>query len=167
MALFGAAVVSKEHTVTLPALLLLTDYFFNPGFSFEGIKRNWRLYLVVGIGLLFGLVMVWAASESGHRQRRFSNGRIQRRPIPLHPISCLLRLPRPLPLSALSIHRLRFSCFEDYPRPGRVHCGPAHRHPWYSPASTTAAVSRLPRTGSWRSAFSFFRLVPSFPSEIL
>jgi protein O-mannosyl-transferase len=44
LALYLAAASTKEHTVTLPALLLLTDYFWNPGFSFQGIRRNWRLY---------------------------------------------------------------------------------------------------------------------------
>jgi len=45
LALFGAAALTKEHTMVLPALLLLTDYFWNPPFSFQGIRRNWRLYV--------------------------------------------------------------------------------------------------------------------------
>ncbi len=48
LALFGAALLSKEHTVVLPALLLLTDYWWNPGFSFQGIRRNWKLYAAHG-----------------------------------------------------------------------------------------------------------------------
>ena len=55
--LYGAAVITKEHTATLPALLLLTDYFFNPGFSFTGIKRNWRLYSLIAVGFLFGIAL--------------------------------------------------------------------------------------------------------------
>lgn len=52
---FILAVGSKEHTVTFPALLLLTDYFFNPGFSFSGIRANARLYIPIGIlGVLGG-----------------------------------------------------------------------------------------------------------------
>lgn len=47
LALFGAAVASKMHTAILLALLLLTDYYWNPGFSFQGIKRNWRLYVLI------------------------------------------------------------------------------------------------------------------------
>ena len=35
LVLFGAAAATKEHTVVLPALLLLTDYYWNPGFSFS------------------------------------------------------------------------------------------------------------------------------------
>ena len=42
--LFGAAVGGKEHVAVLPLVILLTDYYWNPGFSFTGIRRNWRLY---------------------------------------------------------------------------------------------------------------------------
>jgi len=61
--LYGAAVTTKEHTVTLPALLLLTDYFFNPGFNFpgfnfEGIKRNWRLYAAFVVCAFGGVLLV-------------------------------------------------------------------------------------------------------------
>lgn len=64
LVLFGLAVITKEHTVTLPALLLLTDYYWNPDkngkrFTFEGIKRNWRLYAVVAAGGLAGAAFVW------------------------------------------------------------------------------------------------------------
>jgi tetratricopeptide (TPR) repeat protein len=64
-ALFGAAVITKEHTVTLPALLLLTDYFFNPGFTFEGIKRNWRLYapMVAGLFMAVGLAAYYLKGD--------------------------------------------------------------------------------------------------------
>ncbi|MEO7141873.1 MAG: tetratricopeptide repeat protein [Bryobacteraceae bacterium] len=96
LALFGLAVLTKENTVVLPALLLLTDYFWNPGFSFEaqrvrrappsaeetaprrtpfcassfnGIRRNWRLYAPIAIGALLGLGFVArvlrAASSAG------------------------------------------------------------------------------------------------------
>ena len=49
LVLFGAATLAKEHTIVLPALLLLTDYFWNPPFSFEGIRRNWKLYVPVTV----------------------------------------------------------------------------------------------------------------------
>src|SRR5260221_1628204 len=58
LALFGAAMATKENTVVLPALLLLTDYFWNPGFSFEGIRRNWRLYAPMLAGAIVGVVAV-------------------------------------------------------------------------------------------------------------
>jgi tetratricopeptide (TPR) repeat protein len=50
LALYGAAASTKEHTVVLPAVLLLIDYFWNPGFSFSGIPRNWRLYAPIAVG---------------------------------------------------------------------------------------------------------------------
>jgi protein O-mannosyl-transferase len=59
LVLFGAAALTKEHTIVLPALLLLTDYFWNPPFSFSGIRRNWRLYLPIAVsGLLVGAYLV-------------------------------------------------------------------------------------------------------------
>ena len=58
MALFAAAVATKENTVVLPAVFLLTDYFWNPGYTFEGIRRNWRLYVpIAGVGAI-GIVRV-------------------------------------------------------------------------------------------------------------
>jgi protein O-mannosyl-transferase len=48
--LFGAAVSTKEHTAVLPLLLLATDYYWNPGFSLQGIRRNWRLYALLAAG---------------------------------------------------------------------------------------------------------------------
>jgi tetratricopeptide (TPR) repeat protein len=42
--LFGASVAGKEHVAVLPLVILLTDYYWNPGFTFEGVRRNWRLY---------------------------------------------------------------------------------------------------------------------------
>lgn len=50
LALFGAAVLTKEHTIALPALLLLTDYFWNPPFSLSGMRRNWKLYAPIFAG---------------------------------------------------------------------------------------------------------------------
>lgn len=80
--LFGCAVATKEHTLVLPALLLLTDYYFNPGFAsapsaggpeqsaggaLSGIRRNWRLYLPVAAGAALGgafVMRVLATSQS-------------------------------------------------------------------------------------------------------
>ena len=56
--LFGAAALTKEHTLVLPALLLLTDYYWNPGFSFSGMRRNWRLYVPIALAAAGGLVYV-------------------------------------------------------------------------------------------------------------
>ena len=54
----AAAVNVKEHAIVLPALLLLTDYYWNPGFSFQGIRRNWRLYVPLAAVAAVGLVTV-------------------------------------------------------------------------------------------------------------
>lgn len=58
LALFGGAVAIKEHTLVLPALLLLTDYYWNPGFSLDGIRRNWRIYIPIAAGGVAGTVFV-------------------------------------------------------------------------------------------------------------
>ena len=53
LVLFGLALGSKEHTVTLPALLLLTDWFWNPQGPIAGIRANLRLYgPIILLGLL-------------------------------------------------------------------------------------------------------------------
>ncbi|MDQ6758948.1 MAG: tetratricopeptide repeat protein [Acidobacteriota bacterium] len=56
--LFGAACVSKEHAVVLPALLLLTDYYWNPGFAFAGIRQNWRVYVPIALAGVLGAAYV-------------------------------------------------------------------------------------------------------------
>lgn len=56
--LFGAAILTKEHAAALPALLLLTDYYWNPGFSLEGIRRNWKLYVPIAVGAVVGVASV-------------------------------------------------------------------------------------------------------------
>src|SRR5262249_44071991 len=38
--LAAAALLSKEQAVALFAVFLLTDYWWNPGFSFEGVRSN-------------------------------------------------------------------------------------------------------------------------------
>lgn len=69
LALFGAAVLSKEHTVVLPALLLLTDYYWNPGFSFAGVRKNAKLYVTIAVlgaaGGLFVLRVLSSATSAG------------------------------------------------------------------------------------------------------
>jgi tetratricopeptide (TPR) repeat protein len=59
LVLFGLGVLSKEHVVVLPAWLLLTDFWWNPGFSFKGIRANWRLYAQVAVGAVAGVAMLW------------------------------------------------------------------------------------------------------------
>lgn len=50
LVLFGLACLTKEHAAVLPAVMLLADYYWHPGFSLEGIKRNWRLYAPLALG---------------------------------------------------------------------------------------------------------------------
>jgi tetratricopeptide (TPR) repeat protein len=54
LVLYLCAMSSKEHTAMLPAVLLLTDYFWNPGFSWKGIWRNWKLYVPIACGAVAG-----------------------------------------------------------------------------------------------------------------
>jgi tetratricopeptide (TPR) repeat protein len=61
LALFGLAVLSKEHTIVLPALLLLTDFWWNPGFSFRGARANWRLYAPLALGAAGAVAVFWKA----------------------------------------------------------------------------------------------------------
>ena len=76
LALFGAAILAKEHTVVLPALLLLTDYWWNPGFSFQGIRRNWKLYLPIAVlaagGTALALPLILGATTAGFALKDFT-----------------------------------------------------------------------------------------------
>jgi Tfp pilus assembly protein PilF len=58
LALFAAAALSKEHTIVLPALFILTDYFWNFEFSPSVIWRNWKLYLPIAAGAVFALIEI-------------------------------------------------------------------------------------------------------------
>ena len=63
--LFTAAVLSKEPPMVLPAVLLLTDYWWNPGFTLSGIRANWRLYASVAVGApLAAAVILWKVLAS-------------------------------------------------------------------------------------------------------
>lgn len=65
--LFAAAVRTKEHTAVLPVLMLLTDWYWNPPFSFAGIKRNWKVYglmLAGGISASLWVVNVIRQSDT-------------------------------------------------------------------------------------------------------
>jgi tetratricopeptide (TPR) repeat protein len=64
--LFGLACTVKEHTTVLPALLLLTDFFFTTPLRFEGIRRNMKLYAPIFVGGALGLVAVWRVLSTAH-----------------------------------------------------------------------------------------------------
>lgn len=55
VALFAGAISTKEHALTLPVLLLLTDYFWNRG----GIRANRTVYALLAIGGVAGGFEVW------------------------------------------------------------------------------------------------------------
>ena len=54
VALFGAAAATKEHTLTLPALILLTDFFWHRG----GLRKNGALYGLLALAGIAGGAVV-------------------------------------------------------------------------------------------------------------
>jgi protein O-mannosyl-transferase len=60
LCLFACGMGTKEHAVALPAVFLLTDYFWNPGFSFRGIRANWRLYIPIVLLSVAGALFIWS-----------------------------------------------------------------------------------------------------------
>ena len=52
LALFGCALATKEHTIMLPILFLLTDAFWSVGSRIATIRGNWRLYVPILCGCL-------------------------------------------------------------------------------------------------------------------
>ncbi|MBV9771589.1 MAG: hypothetical protein JOZ32_18605, partial [Bryobacterales bacterium] len=59
LALFAAAALSKEHTAVLPALFILTDYYWNFEFSPSLIWRNWKLYVPIAAGAALALIGIF------------------------------------------------------------------------------------------------------------
>ena len=57
--LFGAALTAKEDTIALPALLLLTDFWWSPGSRWEGIRRNWKIYVPMALASVGGVAVFW------------------------------------------------------------------------------------------------------------
>lgn len=74
LALYGAAVLSKEHAASLVGVLLLTDLYWN--FGWQGVRRNWRLYLPIAAGAAAAARFVWsvlaASDTAGFRVREFA-----------------------------------------------------------------------------------------------
>lgn len=66
VALILLGIASKETAVAMVPVFLLTDYVFNPGFSFRGIFGNWRLYLpMIAGGAAGGLYIYQKVSREG------------------------------------------------------------------------------------------------------
>ena len=57
--LFGAAVLTKEQAVALPALFVLTDFWWNPQTPWRSVRANWRLYATLGLGAACGVALSW------------------------------------------------------------------------------------------------------------
>ncbi len=57
-ALFAAAAMSKEDAVIVPALFILTDYYWNFEFSPSVIQRNWKFYVPIAAGATVALAGV-------------------------------------------------------------------------------------------------------------
>ncbi len=70
--LFGAAAATKEHTLTLPALILLTDFFWRRG----GLRKNGVLYALLALVCTAGAAVVWklllGANTAGFRMKDLS-----------------------------------------------------------------------------------------------
>jgi tetratricopeptide (TPR) repeat protein len=65
--LFGVAVKTKENAVSLAGILVLTDLSWPAPFSFQGLKKNWRLYALLapaGLTGVLGVARVLATAES-------------------------------------------------------------------------------------------------------
>jgi protein O-mannosyl-transferase len=59
--LFGAALLTKEQAVVLPALFLLTDLWWNPDSPLRAVRANWKLYVVLAMGAAAGISLFWKA----------------------------------------------------------------------------------------------------------
>jgi tetratricopeptide (TPR) repeat protein len=57
--LFGAALTAKEDTIALPALLLLTDLWWSKGSHWQGIWRNWKIYVPMALASAAGIAFFW------------------------------------------------------------------------------------------------------------
>jgi tetratricopeptide (TPR) repeat protein len=53
-----AAMLSKEQAVVLFGVFLLTDFWWNPGFSVKGITGNWRLYVPMLAGAIGAVALL-------------------------------------------------------------------------------------------------------------
>ncbi len=59
LVLMGLGLLTKEHAAALLSVWLLTDFYWNPGFSLRGIRGNWRLYSLALAGAAASGVFVW------------------------------------------------------------------------------------------------------------
>src|SRR5215467_8405542 len=57
--LFGIAVKTKENSVSLAGVLILTDLMWPRALSMEGMRRNWRLYALMLPGVLGAAFLIF------------------------------------------------------------------------------------------------------------
>jgi len=57
--LFGIAVKTKENSVSLAGVLILTDLMWPRAISMEGMRRNWRLYALMLPGVLGAAFLIF------------------------------------------------------------------------------------------------------------
>ena len=76
MLLFCIAVKTKENAISLAGILVVTDLFWPVPFSFNGLRKNWRLYALMTPGAIFAAVSVFrmlaAAPSAGFSLRAFT-----------------------------------------------------------------------------------------------
>jgi Tfp pilus assembly protein PilF len=58
LVLFALACLTKEHATVLPAVFLLTDYYWFSEFNLVRIRKNWRLYVPTVVGAAAGAAFV-------------------------------------------------------------------------------------------------------------
>lgn len=59
LALFAVAVKTKENAVSLAGILVLTDMFWPVPYSLSGLRRNWKLYIVMAPGAIVAAIFVF------------------------------------------------------------------------------------------------------------
>ncbi|MGH9614498.1 MAG: hypothetical protein ACRD4P_15610, partial [Bryobacteraceae bacterium] len=57
--LYALAAATKEQTVVLPAVLVLTDFFWSDPRGWRAVWRNWKFYAVFVAAGAIGLIKVW------------------------------------------------------------------------------------------------------------
>src|SRR6185437_13711492 len=57
--LYAFAAATKEQTVVLPAVLVLTDFFWEDPRGWRAVWRNWKFYGVFVVAGSIGLIKVW------------------------------------------------------------------------------------------------------------
>ena len=57
--MFGLAVKTKENSVSLAGILVLTDLMWPKAFSLQGLRKNWRLYALMLPGALVAVVSIF------------------------------------------------------------------------------------------------------------